>query len=143
MISARIFVRPGAEPKERGRRMTECLSSSRRHRLKTEDSKTENSLDADLQLALEGDGLLVVRVDLDGALHVGGRLRAVAALKEDAAEQDMRVDELVLHVPEDRSLELADGRGQLAAAHVDAAREQVRLGVHRLDAEGVAQLHQR
>src|SRR5215212_3647759 len=123
--------------------MTVALSSVALPSNRKSKIYNQKLLDADLQLALEGDGLRVVRVDLDGALHVGGRLRAVAALKEDAPEQDVRVDELVLRVPEDRSLELADGGGQFAAAHVDATREQVRLGVHRLDAEGVAQLHQR
>src|SRR5256885_12238000 len=82
-------------------------------------------LDAGLQLALERDGLLVVRVDLHGALCVGGGLRAVAAFEEDAAEEDVRVNQLAVGVPEDGGLELVDGRGQLAAALVDAPGEQV------------------
>src|SRR5205085_2655823 len=99
-------------------------------------------LDAGLQLALERDGLLVVRVYLHGALCVGCGLRAVAAFEEDAAEEDVRVNQLAVGVPEDRGLELVDCRGQLAAALVDAPGEQVGLGVHRLDADYVAQLGQ-
>lgn len=55
---------------------------------------------AGLHLTLKRDGFLVVRINLDSVAGVGYRLRAVAALHEDATENYVRVNRA--RVPEDR-----------------------------------------
>src|SRR5215216_1580094 len=90
-----------------------------------------------LDLALKGYGFLVVGVNLDGAARVGERLRAVAQLKEDAPQEDVRVDGSGL--PEDGRLERADGRLLVAQALVDAPYQEEGFGARRLQREHAAQ----
>ena len=66
------------------------------------------SFRAGLNLALQGDGFLIVGVELDGGAGVRESLRAVATFEEDAPQEDVRVYEFLIR-PEERGLQGTDG----------------------------------
>jgi hypothetical protein len=74
---------------------------------------------ARLDLSLQGDGFLIVGVNLDGASGVSHGLPTVANLQKDATEKNVSVDGLGF--PEDGRLKRTDGSLLVAEPLVDAA----------------------
>lgn len=84
---------------------------------------------------------MIIRIDVHGAGGVLRGLAAITALKEDAPQKDVRVDQL--GVPEDGGLQSADRGFLITCSLMNTANQQVSLGIHRLFGEHLAEFRQR
>src|SRR6266700_7062036 len=91
-------------------------------------------------LSLQRNSFLIICVDSHGAAGVFGSFASIATFQENSADENMRINQF--RIPKDCGFERSNGRLLIAATLVDAATQEICLGICRLNHYHAVQLRQ-
>src|SRR3954470_2844294 len=90
-------------------------------------------LGAHRYLSLESDSFLIVRIDGKSGGRILPGLAQISLFQKDAAEQNSRIDQFLLLIPENCRLQCGDGGFLIAAPLINSATVKESLGRGGLD----------